>query len=71
MIRDIEKILKAPIERKKIDGFDYTVQAPVDERVRPQNKTNGRNFRPSRRSPGRELPGNMLNKRRPSAVKVA
>jgi ATP-dependent RNA helicase RhlE len=71
MIRDIEKILKAPIERKKIDGFDYTVQAPVDERVRPQNKTDGRNFRPSRRSPGRELPGNMLNKRRPSAVKVA
>jgi superfamily II DNA/RNA helicase len=71
MIRDIEKILKAPIERKKIEGFDYTVQAPVDERVRPQNKTDGRNFRPSRRSPGRELPGNMLNKRRPSAVKVA
>jgi ATP-dependent RNA helicase RhlE len=28
MVRDLERILKSPIERRKLPGFDYTVSAP-------------------------------------------
>jgi ATP-dependent RNA helicase RhlE len=28
MVRDLERILKSPIERRKLPGFDYTISAP-------------------------------------------
>jgi ATP-dependent RNA helicase RhlE len=34
MVRDIERALRKPIERRKLDGFDYSIAAPP--RPRPQ-----------------------------------
>jgi ATP-dependent RNA helicase RhlE len=70
MIRDIEKILKAPIERKTIEGFDYTVAAPVDNRVSNQRKPAGNKSHRPRQAAGSEFRNRMFNKRRTEAAKA-
>jgi ATP-dependent RNA helicase RhlE len=37
MVRDLERILKSPIERRKLPGFDYTISAPPTDNsfIRP------------------------------------
>jgi ATP-dependent RNA helicase RhlE len=35
MVRDIERALKKPIERRKLDGFDYAAPAPLKTQQRP------------------------------------
>jgi ATP-dependent RNA helicase RhlE len=49
MVKDIERILKAPLERRTLDNFDYNVSAPKSDFSRPS-------ARPSRR-PGGSRPG--------------
>jgi ATP-dependent RNA helicase RhlE len=71
MIRDIEKILKAPIERKTIQSFDYTISAPAGERIRPQRQMPGRNVRPSRQAVGRDLRNKRFDNRRAAVAKAA
>ncbi len=70
MIRDIEKILKTPIERKTIEGFDYTVAAPADDRVRYQRKPAGIDMRPAKQPAAREFRNKMFNKRRTAVAKA-
>ncbi|MDD4924336.1 MAG: DEAD/DEAH box helicase [Dehalococcoidales bacterium] len=70
MIRDIEKILKSTIERKTIQGFDYTIAAPVGERVRYERKPARSDAQTSRQSAGRELRNKMFNNRRPAIAKA-
>jgi ATP-dependent RNA helicase RhlE len=43
MIKSLERVLKKPIERRKIEGFDYGVEAPKIIKTRPGQ----RQFRPS------------------------
>ena len=71
MIRDIEKILKAPIERKTIEGFDYQSQAPADEKIRLRRRDDGRNTGSPTQKIGRDFRNNRFNNRKPAAVKVA
>jgi ATP-dependent RNA helicase RhlE len=70
MIRDIEKILKTPIERKTIEGFDYTVAAPLENRTGYQRTTSGGDMRQTRKSTGRELRNRMFNKHRTAVAKA-
>jgi ATP-dependent RNA helicase RhlE len=70
MIRDIEKILKAPIERKTIAGFDYTIAGPVDERKSYQRNPAVSSGRTPRQTAGRELRNKMFNNRRTAVAKA-
>jgi ATP-dependent RNA helicase RhlE len=70
MIRDIEKILKASIERKTLQGFDYNVLPAIEERVRLQRPMAGRDVRPPRQAVGRDLRNKRFNNRRTSVAKV-
>jgi ATP-dependent RNA helicase RhlE len=70
MIREIEKILKSPIERRTLEGFDYAVPAPVDERIRPHQKMGGRNARPPRQTIGSDFRSKRFNNRKPSVAKA-
>jgi ATP-dependent RNA helicase RhlE len=58
MIRDIEKVLKSPIERKTIQGFDYNVPSSQDESSRPRQNIS-RDFRNKR-----------FNNRKPATAKA-
>ena len=72
MIRDIEKILKTPIERKTIEGFDYTVQSPVNERPQMRRNDNRRNTGSPTQNIGRDFRNKRFKNNKPAAaVKVA
>jgi ATP-dependent RNA helicase RhlE len=68
MIRDIEKILKSPIERRTLEGFDYNVPPAADEKSRPRQKTDAGNVRRSHQAIGRNFRNKKFNNRRPSAA---
>jgi ATP-dependent RNA helicase RhlE len=68
MIRDIEKILKSPIERRTLEGFDYNVPPAADEKSRPHQKTDAGNVRRSHQAIGRNFQNKKFNNRRPSAA---
>jgi len=56
MVRDIERVLGAPIERRRLPDFDYGTFSPdaQPQRSRPGASRPGRSFRP--RSPVRRSP---------------
>jgi ATP-dependent RNA helicase RhlE len=55
MIRDIERLLGEPLERRTLEGFDYGVTAPKPQPtpIRAGNFRRGRSFTPARSSSGR------------------
>ncbi|MFA5628876.1 MAG: DEAD/DEAH box helicase [Dehalococcoidales bacterium] len=72
MVRDIEKILKAPIERKTIDGFDYSVPNPVSEKTQYRQKPAKNNERTGKKSGGRNFyKKRETNKGKSTIVKAA
>ena len=71
MIRDIEKILKSQIERKTIEGFDYSVTGPASDKPRYQRKPDANNARTAGQAAGRELRNKKFNNRRNAVAKAA
>jgi ATP-dependent RNA helicase RhlE len=59
MVKDIERILKAPLERRTLENFDYNVSAPKNDFSRPS-------ARPPRRPGGSRPSGGRPGGGRPS-----
>jgi hypothetical protein len=70
MIRDIEKVLKSPIERKTIQGFDYNVPPATDDKTRMHQRANGRQNNSPRQTIGMDFRNKRFNNRKPATAKA-
>jgi ATP-dependent RNA helicase RhlE len=52
LVKEIEKVLKTPLERRKLQGFDYNAPAPVSEAVGKRRSASGGQRRPQRAAGG-------------------
>jgi ATP-dependent RNA helicase RhlE len=66
MIRDIEKVLGAPIERRRLTGFDYGTYTPERQAPQPQHRSPAR--APSRSSATPPTPSARARQAQPASA---